>query len=173
MSKLEKFLKNTALLGIGFVLQVGVSPNIVIGGVSPNFLLLAVIAAAITNGANSGAVIGFTAGLIFDMVGIGPVGLWALVFAVVGYLTGLIDRHLYAEGGLLPITVIALASFIAELSYLLIAKIFIPGGPLFSAIITHAAPTTLFTTFFGIFVVPLVGRLMKTDKQPRIFDRIG
>lgn len=151
----------------------GVSPNIVIGGVSPNFLLLAVIAAGIANGANSGAIIGFIAGLIFDMVGIGPVGLWALVFSVAGYLTGLIDRHLYAEGGLLPITVIALASFITELSYLIIAKIFIPGGPLLSAIITHAAPTALYTTFFGILIVPFIGRLMKTDKQPRIFDRIG
>lgn len=170
---MEKLLRNSIILVIGFVLQVAVAPNIQIGGVDPNFLLLAVITAGIVNGANSGALIGFTAGIIFDMIGIGPIGLWALVFSAIGYLTGLIDTHLYADGGLLPATVILISSVLAEFAYLLTAQIFGVSNPFFSSLIAHSIPSALYTAFFGVLLLPLLSRMIKTNTDPKMFDRVG
>lgn len=170
---MEKFIRNAAILLLGFILQVALAPNISIGGVSPNFLLLAVIAAGMVNGPNSGAVIGFLSGLTLDMIGIGPIGLWALVFSALGYLTGLIDRNLYAEGGLLPITVIVITSVLTEFSYLVVSKMFGMSNPFFSSLLAHSLPTSLYTAFFGILLMPLLSRLMRSDSNPKMFDRVA
>ena len=83
----------------------------------PNFLLLVVVTLALVEGPGAGAVAGFAAGLIFDLLGVGPVGPMVLVLTVTGYLAGLLHENMFAEGWLLPLTVLAIASLGAEIAY--------------------------------------------------------
>ena len=64
-------------------------------GVRPDVLLLLAICAGLAGGAERGAAIGFTIGLLGDLYLETPLGLSALVFAIVGFCVGLI------QGGIL------------------------------------------------------------------------
>jgi rod shape-determining protein MreD len=59
-----------------------------IGGVHPDLLWLLPITAALLDGPETGAIVGFWAGLVFDLVLPTPFGLSALVGCLLGYVTG-------------------------------------------------------------------------------------
>ncbi len=68
-----------------------------LGGVHPDVLWLLPITSALADGPATGALVGFWAGLAFDLVLPTPFGLSALVGSVLGYSTGLataaVDRR--------------------------------------------------------------------------------
>lgn len=70
------------------VLQRGLFTQVTIAGVQGDLLLLLAIAGGIALGPDRGAIIGFISGLIFDLFLYTPLGLRALVFCLVGYVTG-------------------------------------------------------------------------------------
>ncbi|MEN6429489.1 MAG: rod shape-determining protein MreD, partial [Coriobacteriales bacterium] len=108
-----------AILG-ATILQVMVAPHIAILGSVPSFPLLVVITLAFVEGSVAGSTAGFIAGLILDLLGSGPIGAWALVFTLVGYIAGALEANIFAEGWLLPVTVALIASLVTELVYLLV-----------------------------------------------------
>jgi rod shape-determining protein MreD len=59
-----------------------------IGGAHPDLLWLLPITAALLDGPETGAIVGFWAGLAFDLVLPTPFGLSALVGCILGYTTG-------------------------------------------------------------------------------------
>jgi rod shape-determining protein MreD len=59
-----------------------------VGGVHPDILWLLPITAALLDGPETGAIVGFWAGLAFDLVLPTPFGLSALVGCLLGYVTG-------------------------------------------------------------------------------------
>src|ERR1700684_1460887 len=59
-----------------------------VGGAHPDLLWLLPISAALLDGPETGAIVGFWAGLAFDLVLPTPFGLSALVGCVLGFATG-------------------------------------------------------------------------------------
>ncbi|MGO9854460.1 MAG: rod shape-determining protein MreD [Acidimicrobiales bacterium] len=59
-----------------------------VGGVHPDLVWLLPISAALLDGPETGAIVGFWAGLSFDLVLPTPFGLSALVGCLLGYVTG-------------------------------------------------------------------------------------
>lgn len=161
------------ILIVGFILQAGVAPYISIMGASPNFFLIIVTIAALTNGSDKGVVVGFVAGLILDLLGTGPIGPWAMVLSVTGYVTGLVDQHLFAEGWLLPVTVLSFASFIGELLYLAVVVLLGSDLPFFSSIFSLVLPTTLYTIFIAVLAFPLLSRLLREEQSIASFKRVA
>jgi rod shape-determining protein MreD len=61
-----------------------------VGGAHPDLLWLLPITAALLDGPETGAIVGFWAGLAFDLVLPTPFGLSALVGSLLGYITGVL-----------------------------------------------------------------------------------
>lgn len=156
-----------------FVLQVGVAPYISIMGVSPNFFLLAVIGIALLGGANTGAVVGFLAGLLLDLVGTGAVGPMALSLSVTGFVVGLLDQHLFAEGWLLPVTILGTASVVSEILYFVILIILGTEVPFFLTLGTLVIPTSLYTALLSLLFYPPISRFVSRERGPATFGRVG
>jgi len=116
---MRRLLPTIGAVVVAALLQAGLAPYMAIGGVAPNFLLLVVVTIALVEGPAAGCSAGFAAGLIFDLLGTGPVGPMVLVLSVTGYLAGLLHENLFAEGWLLPITVLGIASLGAEIGLLI------------------------------------------------------
>jgi len=75
------------LLAVGF--QIGAVSAVAVWGVTPEVPLVVAIAGGLALGSQRGAVLGFATGLALDvLVPARPLGLWALVLAVVGAATG-------------------------------------------------------------------------------------
>jgi rod shape-determining protein MreD len=62
--------------------------------VSADLLLALTVAAGLTGGPNKGAIVGFAAGLIFDIFLATPLGLSAFAYCLTGYLVGLVENAL-------------------------------------------------------------------------------
>jgi rod shape-determining protein MreD len=79
-----------ALVLTAAVLQMTVVNRLPLPGAGPDLVLLVVIALSMVVGPTSGAVIGFAAGLLVDLMPptATEVGRWALVLCLVGYLAG-------------------------------------------------------------------------------------
>ena len=70
------------------VVQTSFVAGLPIAGARGDIVLLVAIAAAFESEAERGAVVGFTAGLAFDLLLNSPAGLSALTYCVIGYLVG-------------------------------------------------------------------------------------
>jgi rod shape-determining protein MreD len=80
-------LKTALLLWLAVLLQATLLSGL--GAVSPDLVLVAVVAVALLRGAEWGAIAGFCAGLMLDVVTLSPLlGASSLVLAVAGYWIG-------------------------------------------------------------------------------------
>jgi cell shape-determining protein MreD len=73
---------SVAMLHVGFV------SRIVVFDARPEPLLLLGLVAGLHLGAESGAAVGFLAGMFADVIGYGPLGPWALVVGLFGFAAG-------------------------------------------------------------------------------------
>jgi len=170
---MRRALPTIAAIFVAVLLQVGLAPYMAIGGVTPNFLLLVVVTLALVEGPTPGAASGFAAGLLFDLLGTGPVGPMALVLAVTGYVAGLLHEQMFAEGWLLPLTVLAVASLAAELAYGLLLMLMGAGGPFWSSLLTIMLPGAVYNTALGLLVYPWLARFLRPDQQMKTFRRLA
>ncbi|GBE22430.1 rod shape-determining protein MreD [bacterium BMS3Bbin01] len=78
-----------ALLAVGaaVIVQTTLLARIPVFGVVPDLVLLTVIACARRLDAEPAVVLGFTAGLVIDLLGSAPLGLRAMVLTIVAYAT--------------------------------------------------------------------------------------
>jgi rod shape-determining protein MreD len=154
------------------IVQVALAPHLAIGPVVPNFLLLVVVTLALTQGPNAGCAVGFFAGLLLDLLGAGPIGLWALVFCVVGYLAGMLEANLFAQGWLMPVTLVFVAGLTAEMAYGLVLSIVGEGGDFWSTFGRVMLPGTVYNTLLAFVVYPWLARILRHEPPVRMVRRL-
>ncbi|MDO8915690.1 MAG: rod shape-determining protein MreD [Coriobacteriia bacterium] len=155
------------------VLQVSVAPQLAVFGVVPNFVFLVVVTLALLEGPVTGCVAGFIGGLLFDLLGASVVGPYALVFCVAGYTAGLMNAHMFAEGWLLPVSVVFIASVGAEITYGIIMAVLDIGLPFWSALVRIMLPGAVYNTVLAVLLYPLMTRLLRRDRTVKSFRRLA
>lgn len=170
---MRKFLPTAAAIVGAAILQVGLAPYLSIGGVVPNFMLLVVVTLALVEGPSAGAIAGFASGLLFDLLGSGPVGPMILVLTLAGYLAGLMHEKMFAEGWLLPLTVLAIASLSAEVAYGLILNLLGVGGPFWLSFFTKMLPAAVYNTALAVLIYPWLARFLRVDRPMNTFRRLA
>ncbi|NTU89039.1 MAG: rod shape-determining protein MreD [Actinobacteria bacterium] len=149
------------------VLQIAIAPNISIGGITPNFMLLAVVCTALLEGSKKGCILGFVCGLIFDLCGVGPIGGMAFVFTLTGYITGQLARNLLSDGWVVPIIIFAISALFAELLYGILLLTTGYDGSFFRSLFFRILPSTLYDVLFAFLCFPFINRFVSQTK-PRI-----
>jgi rod shape-determining protein MreD len=81
----------TAVVVAALVLQQGIVSDLRVAGAVGNLVLVLVVAAGVTGGADRGVLYGFAAGLGHDLLLDSPFGLTALVLALVGWSAGAVS----------------------------------------------------------------------------------
>jgi len=155
------------------LLQVTLAPSFAIGGIVPNVLFLVVTTLALAEGPVPGASAGFAAGLVYDMLGSGPIGPMALVLTVVGYLAGLLHEQMFAEGWLLPLTVLGVAALGTETAYGLVLGLIGEGAPFWASLVTRVLPAAVYNTVLALLVYPWLARFLRRDHPMTTFRRLG
>jgi rod shape-determining protein MreD len=110
---LLRALVYTALVVLAVGLQVGPFADLAVNGVTPDLLLLVVVAVGLVQGPERAALIGFLGGLALDLAPPADhvAGRWALALVVVGYLVGLV-RDDARQGLLGAMAATAAAAFV-------------------------------------------------------------
>jgi rod shape-determining protein MreD len=170
---MSRTLITTLALLAALLLQVAVAPQLAVFGVVPNFVFLVVVTLALMEGPVTGCVAGFIGGLLFDLLGASVVGPYALVFCVAGYMAGLIHANMFAEGWLLPVSVVFIASVGAEITHGTIMVILDAGLPFWSALGRIMLPGAVYNTVLAVLLYPLMTRLLRRDRTVKSFRRLA
>lgn len=145
----------TAMFGDGRINPFGVSPAVVI---------VVILACARYLDAEPSILLGFTGGMLLDLLGGAPLGLWALSYTVAVYVA-LRFRHRAEDGALvLAFGVVALTLLVNAL-FLVIGTLF--GERFFTstAFIKDMVVPAFYNLVVAAVVFPLVSRLLGTRRR--------
>ncbi|MEJ7585361.1 MAG: rod shape-determining protein MreD [Acidimicrobiales bacterium] len=92
------------------VLQTSVVAGLPLAGARGDIVLLVAISAGFESDAERGAVVGFAAGLVFDLLLNSPAGLSALTYCVVGYVVGRFNSSVLRSTWWIPVVGTMVAS---------------------------------------------------------------
>ncbi|MGH3111044.1 MAG: rod shape-determining protein MreD [Gaiellaceae bacterium] len=81
-------LRASAVLFVAAMLQVVIVSSLVVVGGAPDLLLVTVVALGLLRGSVAGAVFGFAAGLIVDLLTLETLGVTSLVLTLAGFWAG-------------------------------------------------------------------------------------
>lgn len=101
-----------------FLIQSAMYHYISLANIMPNLLLILVVSTGHMRGRTPGMMIGLFCGLLVDlMYGSYVVGLYALLYLVIGYLAGMTNRFYSKDDFTLPIGIIAFCNFLYGFFY--------------------------------------------------------
>jgi rod shape-determining protein MreD len=95
-----------------------------VGGIHPDLLWLLPITAALLDGAETGAIVGFWAGLAFDLILPTPFGLSALVGCLLGFATGALTEAVDPRAAWLKPVAALIGSVAADMLFAVLGAVF-------------------------------------------------
>lgn len=102
-----RVLTYALILIAAFSLQTSVFYFFPLADITPNLLLITVVAAGLMRGRKAGMTVGFFAGLLLDIFFGEYLGAYALIYMGFGFVNGFFNHLFYAEELVLPIIMIA------------------------------------------------------------------
>jgi rod shape-determining protein MreD len=111
-----RILVLAVIIIINYVLQTTLFPVFAIFGVVPDTALVLIVSYAILRGDIEGALFGFFAGLVHDIMGGLFLGLFALLGFVTGYYCGRPFKDFFKDNYFLPFFVVVGVSFVYQLA---------------------------------------------------------
>ncbi len=159
------------ILFMNIILQSTYFEHMQILGVKPNTAIIIIVAFSLMRGSIEGAVIGFFAGLLQDILFGSNIGFNALLGMYVGYFCGKLNKDFYSENyflelGLCILSVLCYEFIVYIFNFLLLGKV--NFWYYFNTIIF---PEMVYTSFVSIFVYKLLyivnGKLEEFEKSRR------
>ena len=99
-----------AIVFVAALLQVTLVASVDVAGGAADLLLLVLVAVALLRGSLTGAVAGFFGGLLVDVTTLDTLGVWALLYALIGYWTGRYGETTGRDRGHAPLVAVLVAT---------------------------------------------------------------
>jgi rod shape-determining protein MreD len=163
---MNRFVRIAAMLLLLLVLQVALFPHLRLLGAVPDLGLLLAVAIAFRDGPEAGLLVGFFAGLSYDLFLETPTGLSALSYALTAYAVGLLQSGVLRAPRFVAIYLGGLAGLVAGFGFVAI-------GVVVGAEVTFNYHTlgvllaaALYDAVLAPFVFALVGRVLGREPEP-------
>lgn len=159
--------RSALIIVVAIVLQVAVANRLPLpGAVTPDLVMLTVVALALFRGETVGMVTGFFAGLATDLVPPADhtLGVYALVYCVIGYLSGLASPEMDRSQSM-PFVAVAVGALVGNLAYALVGVLL--GDPRADwSITSRLVPlAVLYNVLASPFVVWSVLRVLQRHER--------
>jgi rod shape-determining protein MreD len=138
-----------AILVGGVILQLSFFSQVALFHVSPDVLPALVVALGLLGGTLTGAVCGFSVGLLLDCLLIAPLGGASLVLLATGYLAGLFRERFEIRSPLVPPLLCMLLTLFAELGFGAVELMLGIDAPVSTLVIRDMLVKSLFAFFLG------------------------
>lgn len=129
-------------------------------GASPSLVAIVVIGTVRYLDAATALLVGFTGGLLADLLGGSPLGLWAMAFTVVAYVT-LQVRDRADDGPLVVATGVFAITFLAYALFAVAGTLFGQDTLADPDVVHLMLLPALYTTILGAGLLPLITLLMR------------
>ena len=142
------------------VVQHTLIPFISIKGISPDILLIFVLYWSGIRHRTYGVMMGFTAGLLQDLAGVGTTGVFALSKAVAAYAgySFPMSRH---EKNILPWSITLFIGSVLHYSILIFIQTRTSSTGFFTMMLRYGLPSILYTTVMGMVIYFFVEYVIK------------
>ncbi|HET6750023.1 MAG TPA: rod shape-determining protein MreD [Actinomycetes bacterium] len=154
---MRRVLMLAAVVVAAALLQSTVLAELRLAGVRPDLLVLSVVAVAMASGPTSGAVFGFSAGLVADLLFDLPVGVSALVYTAVGFAVGTVRVYVTSHRPLVHLALAGAASLAAVWCSGLLLRVFDLSS--WAAVARSGPLVALYNLLLAPFVYPVVRNL--------------
>ena len=163
------------IISICFVLQTTTFQSISIANIAPNLMIIVVAAFGLMRGKTEGMYIGFFSGLLVDIFCGFYLGIYALLYMYVGYLTGLFQKRFYPEDIKFPLLIISACDLITNLIIYLVLFLtrsrFDFGYYFTNIILPELVYTMIITLFLYLLLLKINQKLEAYEKRRAIkFD---
>jgi rod shape-determining protein MreD len=158
--------RTAAVVLAALVLQVTLFSRFSFEGARPDLMILLAVMAGYRLGPERGAIVGFAAGLSFDIVLSTPLGLSALVYTIVGYAVGVATSGMVRTSRWAAPVVAAAGSAAGMVLYALVGAVL--GEPTLSG--PSLASIVVLVAVVNAVLAPVAGRALawaKTDDRDR------
>lgn len=163
------------IISICFVLQTTMFQTLSFAGISPNLMIIVVSAFGLMRGKREGMYIGFISGLLIDIFCGFYLGIYALLYMYIGYLTGLFQKRFYPEDIKLPLLLISASDLVASLVIYIILFLtrsrYDFGYYFMNVIVPELVYTMVITIFLYLLLLKINQKLENYEKRRAIkFD---
>jgi rod shape-determining protein MreD len=148
------------------VLQTTLFTHLRVDGVAPELGLVAVLAVAYYDGAESGAIFGFVMGFAIDLFLTTPLGLSALSYAITGYAVGFVQAAMVRRPPFLAPLIGGVGGFFGGLVFLAVGAVVGEVGFLSFASLKTVTIAALYDALIAPVVFPLVRRAARHTREP-------
>jgi rod shape-determining protein MreD len=153
------------LLVLIVMTHTAVLPQLRVFGVAADILLLVAIAGGISGGPESGAILGFTAGILADCFLQTPFGLSALAYCLIGWGVGSFQTRILHATWWIPVVTAALASAVGVVLFVVVGLV-VGQDQLWSwRVVPIVSVTSLWAAMLSPFVVRAVRWALMVDSQ--------
>jgi rod shape-determining protein MreD len=160
-------LKLPVLVLVALLVHAQLLPDVRVAGVQPDLMLLVAVAGGIAAGPSAGAVLGFSVGLLADLLFLEtPLGLSAMVFCLVGYGVGLLQAGVLRASWWLPIVTSLVACAAGEVLFALVGALFGERQLVTGRLPLVAGVVGLLDAALAVVVVPLVRGAFRSPHAP-------
>ncbi len=156
-------------LVIALLVQLTVAPELSIGTVRPDVLLVVTLCWALAEGPGQGALFGFSAGLLEDIFTTQALGVSAFAKTLIGYFGGELRQRVVSKSVIWPIVIVFFATIIQELLKFMTWSIVgvEDRAPFNFGIIAGLA---LYDAVVTLLIYPIIGRLAAREEKALMFQ---
>lgn len=142
-------IRIVAIVIVGVLLQLSFFSRVTLFDTSPDMLPALVVSLGLLGGSMTGAVSGFSIGLLVDCLLVEPLGASSLVLLSTGYLAGLFRERFEIHSPLVPPLLCMGLTLFAELGFALVQVLLGVDAPVSSMIVRDILLKSIFAFFIG------------------------
>jgi rod shape-determining protein MreD len=151
-----------AIVVVGVLLQLGFFSQVALFHVSPDVMPSLVVVLGLLGGTLTGAVCGFSVGLLLDCLLIAPLGGASLVLLTVGYLAGLFRERFEIHSPLVPPLLCMGLTLFAELGFGAVELMLgLNDAPVSTLVVRDLLLKSIFAFFLGWAIYALLRRVLR------------
>lgn len=168
MRNLTTFL----ILLLNLIFQSTFIDLISLNGITPNITLIIVVSYAFICGDFTGAVVGFTAGLLQDIFFGQVIGLNSLIYMSTALLTYHLSKTLYSDTFFTPVIITGIASLIYNFMYYVIFILFQGYTNIGYFLIRIIIPEIIYSCLISIFIYKLIYNIISYFEKRKTTHRL-
>jgi rod shape-determining protein MreD len=158
----------TAVVVTALLLQSTAFAQVKLLGAKPELMYLVTVLLAMMEGPSSGAIGGFSAGMAQDFLLDQPKGITALTLTLVGYVVGMARQYIVTPSPMLPVLLVAGATFAGVLFYGFVAFLL---GQLsgIGFLLQTALLSSLYNAALTPILYPALRRVTEASRARKVF----
>lgn len=163
---MKRIISLSALIVVCYLLQTTVFQALALANIVPNLLLIIVVSIGYMRGKQEAMFYGFFTGLLVDCQFGQLIGIYALLYMLVGYVVGLCNKIYYMDEYIIPIVLVGVSDLVFNFIYFVLSFLLRNRLNFFYYFRRIMLPEVVYTVVMAVFLYKLIHIMLTKIDQP-------